>query len=106
MKLSLITAAICLGLVGAAGAAEPNTNQPAPPTILFLGDSITAAGGYVRIIGAELARQNPAAPPRVINKGAAAKPSRTSARPIIRVGGPACSPGWTRKWRRSNPPGW
>ncbi len=69
MKPSLITAAICLGLVGAAGAAEPNTNQPAPPTILFLGDSITAAGGYVRIIGAELARKNPAAPPRVINKG-------------------------------------
>jgi lysophospholipase L1-like esterase len=36
-------------------------------TILFLGDSITAAGGYVRIIEAELAKQTP--PWKVINRG-------------------------------------
>ncbi len=36
-------------------------------TILFLGDSITAAGGYVRIIEAELAKQAP--PWKVINRG-------------------------------------
>lgn len=69
MKIILAAFAICLGLAGTAGAADANTNQPAPPTILFLGDSITAAGGYVRIIAAELAKQNPAAPMRVINKG-------------------------------------
>ncbi|MCX6877081.1 MAG: SGNH/GDSL hydrolase family protein [Verrucomicrobia bacterium] len=36
-------------------------------TMLFLGDSITAAGGYVRIIEAELAKQVP--PWKVINRG-------------------------------------
>lgn len=69
MKTTLVIIAICLGLAGTTGAADTSTNQPAPPTILFLGDSITAAGGYVRIIAAELAKQNPGAPPRVINKG-------------------------------------
>ena len=42
-----------------AGADEPKTEKAAPKTILFLGDSITAAGGYVRIIDAELAKQVP-----------------------------------------------
>lgn len=69
MRTTIVAIAICVGLAGITGAADPITNQPAPQTILFLGDSITAAGGYVRIIGAELARQNPAAPQRVVNKG-------------------------------------
>ena len=38
-------------------------------TILFLGDSITAAGGYVRIIDAELAKQPPTNSWKVINRG-------------------------------------
>jgi len=40
-----------------------------PLTFLFLGDSITRAGGYVRSIATELEKQNPANPPRVINHG-------------------------------------
>jgi len=38
-------------------------------TLLFLGDSITAAGGYVRIIEAELANQPPMNSWKVINRG-------------------------------------
>ena len=41
----------------------------APETILFLGDSITAAGGYVRAIDAALKQQNPENPYRIINRG-------------------------------------
>lgn len=40
-------------------AAEPAASQE---TILFLGDSITAAGGYVRAIDAALTKQNPEDP--------------------------------------------
>ena len=38
----------------------------APETILFLGDSITAAGGYVRAIDAALKQQNPEKPYRCL----------------------------------------
>lgn len=67
MKHAIIAFACAagLGLCGALRAEEPK----APPTILFLGDSITSAGGYVRTIAAGLAKDNPAAPPKVINKG-------------------------------------
>jgi lysophospholipase L1-like esterase len=57
----------CLGWSGSAGAREQNAEKPHARTILFLGDSITAAGGYVRIIEAELAKQSP--PWVVINRG-------------------------------------
>ncbi len=62
MKSALLTIAACLCLVGSMGAAEPApaAPQPAPQSFFFLGDSITKAGGYVRIIKAELLKQNPA----------------------------------------------
>ena len=69
MKLTLIASLLSLALLGSVRAEEPKADQPAPPTFLFLGDSITRAGGYVGQIGAELARQNPANPPKVINHG-------------------------------------
>lgn len=69
MRLAVISTVIGLGLLAPLRAEEPKTDKPAPPTILFLGDSITAAGGYVRQIGAELTRQNPANPPKIINRG-------------------------------------
>ena len=47
-------------------AAEATSSQE---TILFLGDSITAAGGYVRAIDAALTNQSPENPYRIINRG-------------------------------------
>ncbi len=71
---TIVLAIACLGLSDALRAEEPNANKPAPQTLLFFGDSITAAGGYVRTIEAELAKQDPSNPPRVINRG---RPSET-----------------------------
>lgn len=68
MKLAFIATVIGLGWLAPLRADEQKTPDAAP-TILFLGDSITAAGGYVRQIGAELAKQNPANPPKVVNRG-------------------------------------
>lgn len=56
-----------LGWSGSAGAQAPEPEVAHAGTILFLGDSITAAGGYVRVIEAELAKQVP--PWKVINRG-------------------------------------
>ena len=67
MKFTVIASIIGCALLGSLRAEEPKADQPAAPTFLFLGDSITAAGGYVRQIGAELAKQNPAS--KVINRG-------------------------------------
>jgi lysophospholipase L1-like esterase len=64
---AVLAVASCLGWSGLAGAEEPKADMPAGKTVLFLGDSITAAGGYVRIIEAELAKQAP--PWKVINHG-------------------------------------
>jgi len=47
-------------------AADTTSSQE---TILFLGDSITAGGEYVRIIDAALKKQNPDNPPCIINRG-------------------------------------
>ncbi len=58
-----------LGWLGSVGAEEPKTEESPPQKLLFLGDSITRAGGYVRIIAAELAKQNPTNSPRVVNHG-------------------------------------
>jgi len=69
MKLALVAIAVSLSLFGPTRAEEPKAAPPAPQTFLFLGDSITRAGGYVRNIAAELTKQNPANPPRVINHG-------------------------------------
>ena len=69
MKLALVAALIGLGLPGLVRAAEPTPASEKSPTLLFLGDSITQAGGYVRAIDATLAKQNPANPPHVINHG-------------------------------------
>jgi hypothetical protein len=57
------------GLSGPAGAQETKAEKSHAKTILFLGDSITAAGGYVRIIEAELAKQPPPNSWKVINRG-------------------------------------
>ena len=65
--LILLGMAASLGWLGSVGAAEPQAEKPSAGTILFLGDSITAAGGYVRNIEAELAKQTP--PWKVINHG-------------------------------------
>ena len=68
LKLMLVLGVVtCLGWSGSAGAEEPKPEITNARTILFLGDSITAAGGYVRIIEAELAKQVP--PWKVINRG-------------------------------------
>ncbi len=69
MKLAFVVTLISLGLLAPVRAEEPKTNQPAPTTILFLGDSITASGGYVRQIAAELTKQSPDNPPKVVNRG-------------------------------------
>lgn len=69
MKAFFLSALIGIGLLAAVRAEDAKSDKPAPPTILFLGDSITAAGGYVRQIAAELARQTPEQPPRVVNRG-------------------------------------
>lgn len=50
-------------------AAEPKAEKSTTQTILFLGDSITAAGGYVRVIQAELAKQGPSNAWKVVNHG-------------------------------------
>ena len=64
MKFTLLVGAIGLGSISSLGAAEPAAPAPAPAPvpqqIFFLGDSITKAGGYVKIIKAELIKQNPA----------------------------------------------
>jgi len=60
---------IASGWLGLAGAEEPKAEKPAQKTILFFGDSITAGGGYVRIIDAELAKQAPSNSWRVVNAG-------------------------------------
>lgn len=58
-----------LGWSGSARSEEPKAEKSNPRTVLFLGDSITAAGGYVRLIEAGLARQAPPNSWKVINKG-------------------------------------
>ncbi|MCE9547471.1 MAG: hypothetical protein K8T25_18520, partial [Planctomycetia bacterium] len=73
--LNVIVGVLLLGIgwTGLASAAEPKAKAKAEPattqTILFLGDSITQGGGYVRQIDAELAKQKPAKTWRVINHG-------------------------------------
>jgi len=62
-----------LALAGSAVShADPANSTPV--TILFLGTSITAQGGYVREIDAALKNENPKNPPMLINRG---KPSET-----------------------------
>ena len=69
MKLALIASILGCALLGSVNAEETKPATPPPLTFLFLGDSITRAGGYVGQIGAALAKENPANPPRVINHG-------------------------------------
>ena len=47
----------------------PAAQKPAPQMMFFLGDSITKAGGYVRIIKDALVKQNPTNPPQIYNFG-------------------------------------
>ena len=69
MKPTFLASVVVLGLLGSLKAEEPKAETAAPQTFLFLGDSITRAGGYVRTIETELKLQNPATPPQVINHG-------------------------------------
>ncbi|MEI6655395.1 MAG: GDSL-type esterase/lipase family protein [Verrucomicrobiota bacterium] len=71
MKFTLLVSAIGLGFIGSLGAEEapPAEPKPAPQMFFFLGDSITKAGGYVRIIKDTLVKQNPTNPPQVHNFG-------------------------------------
>ena len=68
---ALFVSAVGLGFIGSLGAEEPApaAQKPAPQMIIFLGDSITKAGGYVRIIKDELVKQNPTNPPQIHNFG-------------------------------------
>jgi len=69
MKTAFVLGMLAIGLLGSVYAEGQITEPAKPIVILFLGDSITAAGGYVRNIQAELSKQNPANPPQVINHG-------------------------------------
>jgi len=63
---------VAILLVGNGWLASVQADEPkaaAPKTILFFGDSITAAGGYIQIIEADLAKQAPANAWRVLKKG-------------------------------------
>ena len=67
--VAVLVVVTSFGGSGPAGAGEPKAEGSNVRTVLFLGDSITAAGGYVRIIEAELAQQVPPNSWRVINRG-------------------------------------
>lgn len=71
-RATALLGAIALGL-GCAGLACAEETEPVqhqvPRLIFFFGDSITKAGGYFKIIRAELHRQNPANPPVMHNFG-------------------------------------
>jgi lysophospholipase L1-like esterase len=70
MKMAaVIGVVVCLGLRPSARAEEPKAENGHARTILFLGDSITAAGGYVHTIEAELVRHAPTNSWKVINHG-------------------------------------
>lgn len=72
MRLRIGTAVgVLLGLMwfGITIAEEPKAEKPARQTILFLGDSITRAGGYVRNIAAELEKLGPSNSWTVVNHG-------------------------------------
>jgi lysophospholipase L1-like esterase len=75
MKTTLLASVVSLGIAGILGAGEPAAvaqkpaPQAAPQMFIFFGDSITKAGGYVRIIKDELIKQNPSNPPQIHNFG-------------------------------------
>ena len=73
MMTMTISILMTLALAGSAISHADPTNST-PETMLFLGNSITAQGGYVREIDTALKNENPNNPPRVINRG---KPSET-----------------------------
>lgn len=75
MKLALLITMVVPGFLASLQAEAPAQSVPnpapqqAPQMIFFLGDSITKAGGYVRIIKDQLTRQNPGNPPQIHNFG-------------------------------------
>ena len=64
----LISLAVVAGWLAVSPVAS-RAAEPSRETILVLGDSITAAGGYVRAIDAALKKQDPKNAPRVVNRG-------------------------------------
>lgn len=68
-RVAILSVVVGLGCCGTLLAAEPKAEKSTTKTILFLGDSITAAGGYVRVIEAELAKQGPSNAWKVVNHG-------------------------------------
>ena len=91
-RLAILSVVAGLGCCGTLLAAEPKAEKRTTQTILFLGDSITAAGGYVRVIEAELAKQAPSNAWKVVNHG---KSSICIAR-MWRPGRSPCNPIWSR----------
>lgn len=71
MKSFPLFMALLLACTGFSRADEPAAipPTPAPQMIFFLGDSITKAGGYVRIIQDALIKQSPTNPPQIHNFG-------------------------------------
>ena len=65
LLISLVICATWLVVLASAHAAEQSSRE----IIVFLGDSITAAGGYVRNIDAVLKKRDPKNAPRVIGRG-------------------------------------
>ena len=64
--VGLVVSAVLSVISSSAFAEKAKSSQE---TILFLGDSITRGGGYVRAIDAALRKKDRDNPPRVINRG-------------------------------------
>jgi len=90
-----------LWLLGSAGAQEAATSQPKPPTFLFLGDSITRDGKYVRAIGEPMAEAEPV---ETLSAGGQPRPHSETlsnlSEPTTRAAGRACSTGSTMNSRK------
>ena len=75
MKFTRFLSVIVFGFIHLLRAEDPAPTVPqaAPQMFMFLGDSITKAGGYVNIIKGELIKQSPKNPPQVHNFGHASE---------------------------------
>ena len=67
-SLAILLIAFCTATFPCRGIAEENSAAQGP-RIVFFGDSITAAGGYIKVIKVELSKQKTDEPPVIINRG-------------------------------------
>jgi lysophospholipase L1-like esterase len=65
----LLSLALSIGMCTMESSVFADESETSQETILFLGDSITAAGDYVRAIDAALQKQSPTNKYRIINRG-------------------------------------